>query len=166
MNAQNIPGLQNNGAPGYFPQNQLFSGALPERDPTDVFEKMLLRECEKNSRKTVCQAPTQAGFNSYNFMRASSTLAIVTDMGGEPGISRLDDAPVEPDPESAEEAAAKPSEGKPLPREPVVRAGTTESQAVFSQESNNLLKEAQDLESELRRIDEEETHLKAVNERL
>jgi hypothetical protein len=166
MYTQNIPGLQNNSVNGYFPQNELFSGALPERDPADVFEKMLLKECEKNSRKTICQAPTQAGFNPYNFMRASSTLAIVTDMGTEPGISRLDDAPVEPDPESAEKAAAEPSEVKPLLREPMVRAGTTESQAVFSLESNNLLKEAQDLESELRQIDEEETHLKGVNERL
>lgn len=164
MYTQNIPVLQNNGANGYFPQNQLFSGALPERDPADVFEKMLLKECEKNSRKTICQAPTQAGFNPYNFMRASSTLALVTDMGTDQGISRLDNAPSEPKPEAAEEAAA--SDPDPLPKEPVVRAGTTESQAVLSMESNNLLKEEQDLESELRQIDEEETHLKAVNEQL
>lgn len=166
MYTQNIPVLQNNGANGYFPQNQLFSGALPERDPADVFEKMLLKECEKNSRKTICQAPTQAGFNPYNFMRASSTLALVTDMGTDQGISRLDNAPMEPKAESVEEAAVEPSESSPLQREPVVRAGTTESQAVLSMESHNLLKEEQDLEAELRQIDEEETHLKAVNEQL
>lgn len=49
-----------------------------EMKPTEVFEKLLYKECEKNSRIIgTPPRPVQASFNQFAFQRAGRTLALV-----------------------------------------------------------------------------------------
>ncbi len=45
-------------------------------EPGEVFDLLLRKECEKNSRRIHTPQHTM-GFNQFNFMRAGTTLAIV-----------------------------------------------------------------------------------------
>ncbi|GEM_PF-1808291 len=49
-----------------------------EMEPTEVFEKLLYKECEKNSRIIGTPSkPVQGNFNQFAFQRAGRTLAFV-----------------------------------------------------------------------------------------
>ncbi len=162
--------LCNNPINSLLSQNQLYNGTIPEQHaPSDRFEMMLLKECEKNSRKCINQAPTQIGYNNYNFMRASSTLAIVTKSGFEPTrLCRMDNDPAETKTEeAAAEVKTEPMSAMSLPSgSPEARPAEEAASSSPAAEHQNLVNGMEDLESELRKVDEEENSIKAVNERL
>lgn len=65
-----------NPLPFQFQQNEL--KRQEEMKPTEVFEKLLYKECEKNSRIIgTPPRPVQANFNQFAFQRAGRTLAFV-----------------------------------------------------------------------------------------